>query len=399
MGFDPVSLGIESGIGASLLADAAVAGFGDVAAGLTAGELAGGIGAGALTAGEVAAGAGAAGAGAAGISALYGATGLDAAGNVIGATAADAAAGGGISELYGATGLNAAGEVTGTAAAGAGSALADSAGSTAVADQFFSGVPSTSGIFSDTAAYDTALGSSLESGAGSGSAGFSAAPVAESPLYNAPPTAETLSQVTAPASESGSWTDALTKGMTTKGALDALAKYGPLGLSAANIASQKKLAGQSGQKIAGIGATQNAVAQQQISDAQAGKINPADQAAIDQWKQQAKAQALQYFAKAGLSDSSMAQQSLADIDAKGAQMFEQARQQLLQAGISTLNITDKYQLAAVNAEMQASQASSQQMGQFLNTYGQWMSQTPKMTSGTTSATTTQPAATTGGGGA
>lgn len=183
------------------------------------------------------------------------------------------------------------------------------------------------------------------------------------------------------------------QGKTVKDAMDALAKYGPLALAGGNLMNNKALSQKYAQKMGNVGQTQNAVAQQQIADAQAGKINASDQASIDQWKQGAIAKAKQYYAQAGMSDSSMANDAIAQIEQQATTMHEQARQNLLQAGINTLNITDKYQQAAVGAEMSADQNAGQLNQQFLSTYGQWMRQLPVTSnsgSTTTPATTTTP---------
>lgn len=158
--------------------------------------------------------------------------------------------------------------------------------------------------------------------------------------------------------------------------LNGLAKYGPLGLGAASILGNRGAAKKAAGQIREVGGPQRAIANDMITQAQAGNINQADQYQIDQWKQGAIAQSRAYYAKAGISDSSMAQNAEAEINAKATAMHEQARQQLLQTGLETLNITDKTQVAAIQAELAGDQQTQQQITQFMNAYGSWLRALP-----------------------
>lgn len=63
---------------------------------------------------------------------------------------------------------------------------------------------------------------------------------------------------------------------------------------------------------------------------QNGTLDPSDQARIDQWTQQAKAQMESYFAKAGISDSTAHNYQLGEIGKKAAAMSDEVRQGYLQ---------------------------------------------------------------------
>lgn len=160
---------------------------------------------------------------------------------------------------------------------------------------------------------------------------------------------------------------------------DKAMKYGPLALGAAGMLQQNSASKKAVGKYGELGGTQRGVANEMIQQAQAGQINPADQYSIDQWQQQAIAQAQQYYSKAGLSDSSMANGAINEIKAKATAMKEQARQQLLQTGITALNTVDKYSAAAIQAEMAGDQAAAAQATNFLSSYGNWLRALPTLT--------------------
>ena len=155
-------------------------------------------------------------------------------------------------------------------------------------------------------------------------------------------------------------------------ALGKLTKYGPLAAQGANLLMNRNAGQKYANEFKDIGSTQSGVATQMIQQAQAGQINPSDQASIDSWKAQQKAQTQAYYAKAGLSDSSMAQQAMAQIDQQANTMHEEARTKLLQTGMNALNITDQNQVRAVNAEISADKTAGTNMSNFMNTYAQWL---------------------------
>jgi hypothetical protein len=67
---------------------------------------------------------------------------------------------------------------------------------------------------------------------------------------------------------------------------------------------------------------------------------------------------------------------------------------MLTTGMNALNTVDKYQVAAIQAEMQGDQATAQQAAAFLNSYGSWLRALPTLTGQPGTGTT--PSATTGG---
>ena len=60
-------------------------------------------------------------------------------------------------------------------------------------------------------------------------------------------------------------------------------------------------------------------------------------------------------------------------------MRAQARQNLLTTGINALGISDKYEAAAIEAELQADRQMNQYVTNFLNAYGSWMRALPELT--------------------
>lgn len=76
--------------------------------------------------------------------------------------------------------------------------------------------------------------------------------------------------------------------------------------------------------------------QKELALAQSGQVDPAIQANIDQWAQAAKLKATQWFAHQGITDSTMMQSVLADIDAKAVAMKNGNLQLMEQMGISAL---------------------------------------------------------------
>lgn len=172
------------------------------------------------------------------------------------------------------------------------------------------------------------------------------------------------------------------KGKIPPGVSDAwktVQKYGPLASAAYQQFGAKKAGQTYANQLNAIGGTQSAAAQQMVQQAQAGNLPAGDQAAIDQWKTQAIAQARNYFAKAGMANSTQAKQAESDIAAKAEAMKAQQIQTMLQTGLQELNITDQNQRAAVTAEMQSDQAAAAQMNNFLNSYGSWLRATSALT--------------------
>lgn len=104
---------------------------------------------------------------------------------------------------------------------------------------------------------------------------------------------------------------------------------------------------------------------QLLNQFKAGQLNPTDQYAIAQWSDQAKAQAKQYYAKAGLSNSSMEQSALAQIDAQGENMRQQAVQSLLTNGLKAAGVANPTLTAGINAGVKQDQETQTALADFM----------------------------------
>jgi hypothetical protein len=163
--------------------------------------------------------------------------------------------------------------------------------------------------------------------------------------------------------------------------LDTALKYGPLALGVGGAVYNRYAASQYAKQLKNVGADQRAVGESLIQQYQSGKLNPADQYAIDQWEQGAVSQMKDYYARAGMADSSVAQNAAAEIHNKAVAMKQQALNNLLTMGTNILNTTDQYQQMAIQAEMQGDQAMAQNALLFLSAYGSWLRGMPQLTGG------------------
>jgi len=95
-----------------------------------------------------------------------------------------------------------------------------------------------------------------------------------------------------------------------------------------------------------------------------GQLNASDQYNIAKWSQDAKASKQQYYAQAGLADSSMAKQDIASVDAQAAAMRDQALNNMLQSGLNAAGIANSATGQAVQLQMQQDQQAQQAQQQF-----------------------------------
>ncbi len=167
--------------------------------------------------------------------------------------------------------------------------------------------------------------------------------------------------------------------------LDKLMKYGPALMGPLGLLQQRNAVKSATDKLSSIGGPTKAVGESIVNGFMNGTLNPADLAGIDKWERDSVAASRQFFARAGTSTSTQAVQSEADIRQKAEQMRQQARQNLLQTGISALGVTDKYQAAAIQAELQGDQQMAQYASNFLNSYGSWLRALPTLTGQSTAA--------------
>lgn len=99
-----------------------------------------------------------------------------------------------------------------------------------------------------------------------------------------------------------------------------------------------------------------------IEQYKTGQINPSDQFNIDRWKQAQIAAAKNYYAKAGIPDSSSAQSAIKNIEAQAVAMQDAARQGLLTQGLNAFNANRQLTSQAIQAQSLAQQL----IGQGLN---------------------------------
>lgn len=153
-------------------------------------------------------------------------------------------------------------------------------------------------------------------------------------------------------------------GITWDKAMAAINKYAPAASLGLNILGQAKAKSYQSQ-LDKIAQPAQEVGSQLLAKFQSGQLSAADQFAIQQWAQQQRAAVQQYYQKAGLSDSSMATQALAQVDQQAEQMRQQAIQAELQQGLAALGVASPTLRAGVNAGMQSDLALMQGTSQFL----------------------------------
>lgn len=162
------------------------------------------------------------------------------------------------------------------------------------------------------------------------------------------------------------------EGNTVSSALKQLGGYGKnalTGLSLLNSLRAQNAMKKNGADAAGqynsIAKPTLDVSNQLLTNFKNGQISAADQQAIAQWQQQQMAQTNQYYAKAGLSNSSMHSDAVSKIAQQADSMRQQAVQNLLTGGLKAAGLAQGPQLAAVNASLQSDQAAQQATQNFL----------------------------------
>lgn len=351
-------MGVEAGLylaGDALAADAAVAGGAELAGGALAADVAGGA-----IAADVAGGALAGDALGAGAEAVGG-------GFVTGAESAGAAAGTGAGLSGGEIAAGAAGgaagaEATAGAAPGAVAAAAlagDAAGLSAGAESAGAGLSTGADFGADFGGSGAGVG---------GGSGF--VPGTDYSAY----TGETPTDVPNPLPDetiAPAASSAIPQGTFDK-ALGAATKYGPLALIGLGTLQGQSAAKSAGKQIASVGQPQRDAAAGLLNQYNSGTLNAGDAHAVSQFKADALAKSRQYFAQAGLSNSSQAAAAEAAIQAQGAAMESQMLQGYLTSAMNELNITDKNQIAGITAELQGDQQATASAASFLNAYGSWL---------------------------
>jgi hypothetical protein len=147
---------------------------------------------------------------------------------------------------------------------------------------------------------------------------------------------------------------------------DAL-QYANAGLGATGLAMQAKMGSSAQNQMNKIAGPTSAVGNQLLQQFQAGQISPTDAFTISQNAQHQKAQVDQYYAKAGLSNSSMHTQALAQIDKEAENQRQQAVQNMLKSGLAASGVANPTLVAGVNAGLQQDNAAMKSMQDFLKT--------------------------------
>ena len=153
-----------------------------------------------------------------------------------------------------------------------------------------------------------------------------------------------------PASDNSSITSALKQlGVTPGNAL----KYGvPVASLAMNGKAQHK-AQSAADQLNKIAQPASSTSNNLLSKFNSGQISAADSYAINQQMQQSIAQAKQYYASAGLSNSSMEHEAIQTIQNNAENQRQQALQNMLTQGLSAAGTAQGPQIAAVNASVQS----------------------------------------------
>jgi len=135
---------------------------------------------------------------------------------------------------------------------------------------------------------------------------------------------------------------------TAQSALDTLISN-PLQAGALGLAAMQAIKGpqmSTGEKtVAAQNQQTNALTNQLISRFQSGALDPNDERAIEEWRRGSRAQVEQFFANAGIPNSTQKLDMLRDIDSKAVAMRDQVRQNYASAAMSGANVSSNAALA------------------------------------------------------
>lgn len=215
----------------------------------------------------------------------------------------------------------------------------------------------------------TAASPTVTSGAEDYAGGYTAAPAANTPL----PAGGMTATGDLPASY-GNAVDAANPTVADPTVLNStpslmsqigsgLKNYGPLALSAINMMKGSNPTDAQNQQGA-ISAEQKAVGDQLVAQYQSGQLNAGDAYNLAQWDEQQSQSTKDYYDKAGLGDSSMAQQALAGVHAQSAAMRAQALQNYLSSGMSALGNASNTLTPIISAQIAADQRAQQVQSDF-----------------------------------
>ena len=149
-------------------------------------------------------------------------------------------------------------------------------------------------------------------------------------------------------------------------AVDLIGKFGPSVLGIGTLLANQKKSKAYADQLASLGGPQRETATRQLADANAGKINAADQWRIDQYKQDSTTRAQQFYSKAGIPDSTQLVGTLNDVGARSAAMFEETRQAMMKSAMTELDTLDNGTRAAIKMEMEADAAAQKAIIEFMS---------------------------------
>lgn len=160
---------------------------------------------------------------------------------------------------------------------------------------------------------------------------------------------------------------------------------GALGLNLASSLAQRNSANKLPTELKAAAGPASDVATSLIDQYKSGTINPSTEFDINKWEQQSIAQAKNYYAKAGIPDSTSAMHAVQQIRAQAAALRDQARQGLLTTGLNAAGIASGPLTAAAQASAQADQQFASAQGSALNSLmllQAMQSKTPEKTAST-----------------
>jgi hypothetical protein len=160
-----------------------------------------------------------------------------------------------------------------------------------------------------------------------------------------------------------------------------LLKLAPAIGGLAGLATSSSNANKYFDEIKSLGGPQRDIANQLLAQYKAGTINAADAFNIQQTKQAAINKANDFYAKAGIPDSSQLQGTIANINQQADAQTEQARQNLLTQGLNELNVTDQTQVEAIKAQIAGDQAAAAALTSFMQMLGTLGAKLPATQSG------------------
>ena len=160
-----------------------------------------------------------------------------------------------------------------------------------------------------------------------------------------------------------------------------LLKLAPAIGGLAGLATSSSNANKYFDEIKALGGPQRDIANQLLAQYKSGTLNAADSFKIQQTKQAAINRANDFYAKAGIPDSTQLQGTLHDIDVQADAQTEQARQNLLTQGLNELNVTDQTQVEAIKAQIAGDQAAAKALTDFMTMLGTLGAKLPATQSG------------------